>query len=106
MKNIFTALLLAISVSAVASPVTQDALNTTSAAINNQCEQICSSDFYSLSRDGDQSLKGMLLAGSDVGQCMGACASEQGICIGQCQGNGQCIANCSSAHGRCVARCH
>lgn len=45
------------------------------------------------------------LAQRDVGQCMGACASEQGMCIGQCQGNGQCIGQCAAAHGRCVARC-
>lgn len=64
--------------------------------------------------------------GKDVGQCMGACASEQGICsascndgscIANCNGNGQCIGNCASrqgmcagncgaAHGRCVSRCN
>lgn len=42
----------------------------------------------------------MFFASRDIGQCMGACASEQGICIAQCQGNGQCIANCNAAHGR------
>lgn len=42
---------------------------------------------------------------ADVGQCMGNCASEQGMCIGQCMGNGQCIASCAATHGRCVSRC-
>jgi hypothetical protein len=37
---------------------------------------------------------------------MSDCASEQGICIGQCEGNGNCISNCNAAHGRCVARCY
>ena len=48
----------------------------------------------------------LLLTQRDVGQCMGACASEQGICISQCQGNGQCIGQCAAAHGRCVSRCN
>lgn len=43
--------------------------------------------------------------GARLGQCQGACASEQGICIGQCQGNGMCISRCASSHGRCVAGC-
>ena len=43
---------------------------------------------------------------ADLGICIGDCASEQGICISQCQGDGQCISNCAAAHGRCVARCH
>lgn len=42
----------------------------------------------------------------NVGQCMGACASEQAICIGQCRGDGHCISNCAAAHGRCMARCN
>lgn len=45
-------------------------------------------------------------ANADVGQCMGDCASDQGICISQCDGDGQCIGNCSATHGRCVSRCH
>jgi len=65
-------------------------------------------------------------SGRNVGQCMGACGSEQGMCsancndgqcIANCNGNGQCIGNCGSrqgmcsgncaaAHGRCVARCN
>lgn len=45
-------------------------------------------------------------ANQNVGQCMGDCASEQGICISQCQGDGQCIGNCGAAHGRCISRCH
>lgn len=44
--------------------------------------------------------------GRDIGQCMGGCASEQGICISQCRGDGQCIGNCAATHGRCVARCN
>lgn len=42
----------------------------------------------------------------DIGPCLGDCAAEQGMCIGQCQGDGNCINNCAAAHGRCVARCH
>jgi len=38
-------------------------------------------------------------------QCYGDCASEQGQCIGDCQGDGQCINRCGAAHGRCVSRC-
>ncbi len=43
---------------------------------------------------------------ANLGMCIGDCASEQGICMGHCQGDGQCISNCAAAHGRCVARCH
>jgi hypothetical protein len=43
--------------------------------------------------------------GARLGHCQGSCASEQGICIGQCQGNGMCISRCASSHGRCVAGC-
>lgn len=42
----------------------------------------------------------------DVGLCMGDCASEQGICIAQCETKGSCIANCASAWGRCASRCN
>ena len=42
----------------------------------------------------------------EIGQCMGDCASEQGICISECMGDGQCIGRCAAAHGRCVARCN
>jgi len=45
-------------------------------------------------------------ASGDIGQCMGDCASEQGMCISQCQGDGQCINRCGAAHGRCMARCN
>ncbi|WP_459947353.1 hypothetical protein, partial [Desulfocastanea catecholica] len=45
-------------------------------------------------------------ANQNVGQCMGDCASEQGLCISECQGDGQCIGRCGATHGRCVARCH
>jgi hypothetical protein len=43
--------------------------------------------------------------GARLGQCQGSCASEQGICIGSCQGNGVCISRCTASHGRCVAGC-
>ncbi len=42
----------------------------------------------------------------DVGQCMGDCASDQGICISRCDGDGQCIGDCASDHGTCVSRCN
>lgn len=42
---------------------------------------------------------------ADIGRCIGECANEQGICIGQCCGNAQCINYCSVAYDRCVARC-
>ena len=38
--------------------------------------------------------------------CFSDCASEQGICIANCNSDGNCIANCMSAYGRCVSRCH
>ena len=41
----------------------------------------------------------------NIGQCMGDCAAEHGMCVGACQGDGQCIANCAASHGRCVSRC-
>jgi len=53
-----------------------------------------------------EELRAIHLAYYDVGQCIGDCGSEQGICIGACNGNGQCISRCAEAHGRCVARCH
>ena len=46
------------------------------------------------------------ISGEEIGQCMADCASEQGICIANCQGDGQCIGNCAAAHGRCVSRCN
>lgn len=51
---------------------------------------------------------GVVLYGiaGDPGPCISDCASEQGICISQCQGNGQCIGQCAAAHGRCVSRCY
>lgn len=49
----------------------------------------------------------MAMAGSDnVAECIGDCASDQGICIAECNGNGQCIGRCAAAYGRCVSRCH
>ncbi|WP_201068999.1 MULTISPECIES: hypothetical protein [Thiorhodovibrio] len=56
--------------------------------------------------DDELAQDNIIVASGDFGQCVAGCDSEQGICIGQCQGKGQCISNCQSAHGRCVARCH
>lgn len=41
----------------------------------------------------------------DIGQCMGSCGAEQGICIANCQGRANCVANCANSNGRCVASC-
>ena len=43
---------------------------------------------------------------AEIGRCFADCASEQGICIGQCNGDGQCINRCAATHGRCVSRCN
>jgi len=104
--NILTALLLAVSVSAVAGPVVASTVDTVSTSLYNPSEQSCNSDCYALNGNYGQRLETMLLATNGVGQCMADCASEQGICISQCQGDGQCIGNCAAAHGRCVARCN
>lgn len=40
-----------------------------------------------------------------MGTCQGLCASEQGMCISHCQGNGMCISQCTSSHARCIAGC-
>lgn len=85
MKTIFAAFLMVFSLSAVASSFLESLLDRQSS---------------------DQSLGRFFVASSNFGQCAGACASEQGICISHCQGNGQCIANCNSAHGRCISRCN
>jgi len=84
MKNIISALILVVSLSAVAD----------------------SGSTIITTKSSNQSLEAILIARNDVGQCMGDCASEQGMCIASCQGDGQCIANCAAAHGRCVARCN
>lgn len=101
MKKILAALLLTISVSVFAvdkvSATKQDGFP---APLHSLC------DGYSLNSSNSVFTDRLLLAGGDVGQCMGACASEQGICIGQCQGDGQCISYCASAYGRCVAMCN
>ena len=34
---------------------------------------------------------------TEIGQCMGDCASELGICISQCNGDGQCISRCAAS---------
>lgn len=41
----------------------------------------------------------------DIGLCIGECASEQGMCIARCEGDGRCIAYCNEVHARCVAKC-
>jgi len=68
------------------------------------------------------------VSGRNIGQCIEACDSEQGICSGncsssqamcsgncngdgQCYGNcassqGMCMGNCGAAHGRCVSMCN
>lgn len=48
----------------------------------------------------------LYVSAGDPGRCISDCASEQGICMGNCGGDGQCISNCAAAHGRCVSRCH
>ncbi len=106
MKKILTALFMIVSVNAVAGSVTGSALDIINTSLYNQCEQSCNSDHSFSNSSNGQYLERALLASNDIGLCMGDCASEQGVCIGQCQGNGQCIANCAAAHGRCVARCH
>jgi len=47
-----------------------------------------------------------LYASGDFGQCAGDCASEEGICISHCEGDGECINQCGAAHGRCMSRCN
>lgn len=56
-------------------------------------QQVCSERIVVARKDG-------------IGQCVGDCSSEQGMCISYCNGNPSCIARCADAHGRCVARCH
>lgn len=48
----------------------------------------------------------VLFSGSAFADCFGDCASDEGICISYCNGDGQCISRCASAHGRCVSRCN
>jgi hypothetical protein len=47
-----------------------------------------------------------VLASTDAevrtGIASGFCASQQGLCIAQCNGNGQCIGNCAASLGRCM----
>lgn len=99
MKSILVVALLVICMGITTVPAigsTLDDIGIAPPCSNNQCEE-----------QGDQDSMPMLLAAAeDIGQCMGACASEQGICIGGCQGSSSCISNCSAAHGRCVSRCH
>lgn len=109
MKSILAAILLAVGVGvgAVGGATAGNALNIESASLHDcQLEKGCLSNPAS----SNVTLKGyfgtVLVAQNDVGQCMGNCASEQGMCMGQCQGDGQCISSCAAAHGRCVARCY
>lgn len=109
MKKILAALLVTVSVGAFAanevSGVTQQDRSHT--LFRSLCDNNSKhTENYSSNASSGVYTGRLLLAQRDVGQCMGACASEQGICIGQCQGNGQCISNCAAAHGRCVARCN
>ncbi len=101
MKSLLIALLLAVTATASAATAVGDTVEKANPSILDRCEQNFSGNLESQQKLGE-----LLIARNDVGQCMGACASEQGICISQCQGNGQCISNCAAAHGRCVARCN
>jgi oxygen-independent coproporphyrinogen-3 oxidase len=47
----------------------------------------------------------LMLARRGDPNCFGWCASDQGICIGSCQGNNQCIMQCQQQYSRCVSRC-
>jgi len=100
MKKILFAMFLALATTASAAPFDGDAMKASDPFLD-RCEQSFSSSLGSHNQSGT-----LLLSYRDVGQCMGACASEQGICISQCQGNGPCISNCAAAHGRCVSRCN
>ena len=102
MKIKLLAVLFAISMSAVAGSGNEKCTDS----IVNVCVQSCNNMQLSSNNENSLYSKSLIIANSDIGQCMGDCASEQGICIGQCEGNGQCIGNCAAAHGRCVAKCH
>ena len=56
-------------------------------------------------RDTRQPVRDTRQPGRDTGLCFGYCASEQGMCIANCNGDGQCIGACGAAHGRCVSQC-
>lgn len=102
MKKILFTIFLTISMNALADLDGDKCIDSNV----NVCNQICKTSNISFIEASTLNSPSIILANSDIGQCMGDCASEQGICIGQCQGDGQCISNCAAAHGRCVARCH
>jgi hypothetical protein len=102
MKNVLIGLVFAfIASGAAASSFVNTALEIKNGFHQNQTQQAC--DSSAITQESNKTLQ---IASNNFGQCMGACASEQGICISQCQGNGQCISNCAAAHGRCVSRCN
>lgn len=92
MRNFLIVLFFVIATTASATTVTVDRLESNQFLIES-CEYV------------EKTSKNQIAWGN-VGQCMGACASEQGMCISQCRGDGVCISNCAAAHGRCVSRCH
>ena len=94
MKIILAALFLVISVGVGAGSVTGSALDAANTS-SGQLEQSCIGDYSSSNARTAQILGTLLVAQRDTGQCMGSCASEQGICIAQCQGDGQCIGRCA-----------
>jgi hypothetical protein len=102
MRNVLIGLLIAL----IANGATASSFVNTALEIENDFSQDSSQQECSGIAITKQNNNIVQIASSDIGQCMGACASEQGICISQCQGNGQCISNCAAAHGRCVSRCH
>jgi hypothetical protein len=106
MKKNLIVLLLVVCMSIAGSLIVHENSGASTADIYNQFEQNSVADSYSTVEKDGQYLGKKLLVSNDIGQCMGECASEQGICISGCQGNPQCIANCAAAHGRCVARCN
>lgn len=102
-KIITTTLFFVLAAGAWAGIATRDTAGATSTPFASPPEQSCSCPTPGAT--SGQEMPSVILAQRSVGQCMGACASEQGMCIGQCQGDGRCISACAATHGRCVARC-
>lgn len=108
MKSILAVLLLVVGIHAGAGSgsAVGNSLPIDNTSRYCQLEKSC----LSVSAASNATIKGyfgtVLVAQNDIGQCMGNCASEQGMCMGQCQGDGQCISTCAATHGRCVARCY
>ena len=98
------ALLLATSVNAADQSCKDTRQDVTYVQSYNRNDQNNKLNYFSEGTPSQYTVQ-LIAAGKDIGRCMADCASEQGICIGQCEGNGQCINNCQAAHGRCVARC-